>query len=422
MRSKILLICLCIPLLLVGTTTALATHDESMGAFTDQSSRVPFTPAADTIATDVEMFDLEGDGDLDLFVTRGDLAGGPRTNLLFTNNGTGVFTAVTFGKAATAADFSDVELGDVNGDGRRDAFLSVSLGIERLMILNVGKGGRVTFQDRTAAQLPAGQPADVSIETGLFDADGDGDLDAIVANEDPFVVPGTQNRLYLNNGAGTFTDATGNLPAILDDSSAFAIADFDEDGDRDVITVNNGPFFYLQNDGTGRFTNQSATHLPVQPANRDSGRDAVVADLDSDGDLDVIFAISRSDQGPLLWLNNGAGVFTDVSATHVPLAVLASQDVEGCDLEGDGDLDIIEANTGAVIPPPTDHRFVGAQDRILVNDGTGHFTDQTALHLPPVIDSSFSVACGDITGDGRADLVVVNGKSEPIRVYIQGAP
>jgi hypothetical protein len=427
--------CVSIALLLALAAPADATHDTNLGVFADMSFLVPFTPANDTIATDVGMYDFDLDGDLDLFVTLGDLAGGARTVKLFRNNGSGTFSAgTTLGAAGRKgsgglADFADVEFGDANGDGRQDLLLSVNLGIERLMLLTTGStskngtAGSVGFSDRTTLLLPPNQPADVTIESRFFDSDGDGDLDIITANEDPFRGLGAQNRLYLNDGTGRFTDATANLPAMLDQSSAFAIGDFDGDGDQDVITVNNGPFVYLQNDGTGHFTDESLSHVPLgQSPTRDSGRDAVVADLEGDLDLDVIFAISRSDEGPLLWRNNGLGVFTDESSTNVPLASRSAQGVEGCDLEGDGDLDIIEANSGAVLFPPTDHKFAGAQDRILVNDGLGFFTDVTEGHLPPVVDSTFFIACGDITGDGRLDLVAANGKGEPLRVYVQGAP
>lgn len=85
MRSKALIICLsllCLGLVL-GSTTATASHDTLLGVFPEESFRIPYVPAADTLATDVELLDLEGYGGLDLFVTRGDLAGGARTNFLF---------------------------------------------------------------------------------------------------------------------------------------------------------------------------------------------------------------------------------------------------------------------------------------------------------------------------------------------------
>jgi hypothetical protein len=278
---------------------------------------------------------------------------------------------------------------------------------------------RGRFQDRSRG-LPPSQPADVTIESRFFDADADGDLDIITAVEDPFVAPGAQNRLYLNNGAGRFVDVTDtHMPAILADASAIGIGDFDGDGDLDAISINAGQDLYLQNDGTGHFSDQTASHLPVEPGNADSGRDVVEADFDSDGDLDLFLAISRQDRGPALWLNDGAGHFTDASAIRLPIQAMSAQDVEGCDIEGDGDLDIVLSDSGAVLNPPTDHRFLGAVNHVYVNDGTGRFTDVGATVLPPHAESTFSIACGDLDRDGDLDLVAANGKGEPIRVYVQ---
>jgi VCBS repeat protein len=429
MRFRALVAGVSMALILAVTAPAGATHDLIMGVFADESFRVPFLPASDTIATDVELIDFDRDGDLDLYVTRGDLAGGPRANVRFNNDGTGTYTSVG-GTGSIQADYTDADFGDINGDTRLDGILSVNLGPERVIVWSVtAKGGSTGFKDVTsggkaAGAMPPNQPRDVTIESQFFDADRDGDLDIMTFNEDPFrVADGAQNRLYFNNGGGRFSDQTATrMPAILDQSSAGAIGDFDADGDSDVIVVNNGPFVYLQNDGTGTFSDQTATHLPAQPSDADSGRDAAVADFDADGDLDVVFAISRAEKGPRLWLNIGAGIFVDASETNLPLATRSAQDVEACDLEGDGDLDIIEGNSGRVLLPPTDHRFEGAQERILVNDGFGHFTDVTADHLPAVTDATFSVACGDINGDGRPDLITANGKGEPMRVYVQGPP
>lgn len=385
-------------------------------AFVDESSRVPFRAEAETLATDVELVDPDGDGDLDLVVARGGLDGVQDSSILsFANGGSGVFSRGRFARAANG-DFSDVEFGDANGDGFLDAILSVTLGPERLLIWSPGRG---RFQDRTR-NLPTGQPDDVTLESRFFDADGDGDLDIITANEDPFTAPGTQNRLYLNDGIGRFVDATAtNLPAILDDSSAIGVGDFDEDGDLDLLSVNAGRDVYLQNDGSGVFSDQTAARLPAEPANADSGRDVVEADFDGDGDLDLFLAVSRQDRSPVLWLNDGTGHFVDATAANIPAQPLSAQDVEGCDIEGDGDLDIVLSDTGAVLNPPTDHRFLGAPNHIYVNDGNGEFTDVSVGLLPQDAESTFSMACGDVEGDGDLDLVAANGKGEPMRVYVQ---
>ena len=394
-----------------------ATPGRSLGVFIDQSARVPYVAEVDTVATDVELVDVDADGDLDLFLTRGDLAGGLRTNQLFLNDSTGNFRLSPTAAGARPGDYNDAEFGDVNGDGRLDVVLSTTLTTVGLLFHHPVHG---RFTDKTD-RLPSGQPVNVTIEARLFDAEGDGDLDIVTAVENPFG-PGAQDRLFLNVGKGRFEDATSNLPVMSVQSSSSAIGDFDGDRDSDIIVVNNGPFVYLENRGDAHFE-ATAGRLPAQATDRQSGRDAVVADFDGDEDLDVMFAMSRANPGPMLWLNDGTGTFTDASQTNVPLAIRAGQDLEICDLDTDGDADVIEANSGPVLPPGIDHRFAGARDRVLLNDGEGSFTDVSdELFADAAVDASFAVACGDIDADGDNDIVVGNGKEERVRAYVQSSP
>lgn len=390
---------------------------EDLGFFEDDPNFARLRPDPTGLVTHVATTDYDLDGDLDLFATFGNADGDQnKRNLVLQNTGTALRRARAFARVARG-DFTHVAIADLDGDGRDDAYLSVTLAPARVLLFDPDRG---LWVDHSNTGIPDGQPDDVTIASEVFDVDGDGDLDVMSAVEDPFVGPGAQNRLYLNDGSATFTDVTStHMPAILDDSAALAVADFDSDNDLDVITINAGADFYLENDGTGHFTDQTASHLPAQPADRDSGRDAVVGDFDDDGDLDVIIAISREDEGPVLWLNDGQGQFTDATDGRIPLASLATQALAACDLEGDGDLDLVLANSGAVLNPPTDHFFEGAPERILVNDGTATFTDMSD-HIPQIDDGSQSVACADLTGDGRPDIVVGNGKDEPMKVYVQG--
>jgi hypothetical protein len=152
-----------------GATPASADPD----AFVDESSRIPFTPDAETLVTDVEFLDPDADGDLDVFATAGGLDGvQDARNIAFANNGAGVFSRSRV-LPRTLGDFTDIEFGDVNGDGFTDAVVSVNVGAERLLVWNVT---RARFIDATR-NLPRNQPADVTIESRLFDADGDGDRD-----------------------------------------------------------------------------------------------------------------------------------------------------------------------------------------------------------------------------------------------------
>lgn len=397
------------------TTTTTMPSEPVLGDFIDDCCIAEFVPNAEALVTHIAPIDYGSDSDMDLFITLGN-ANGDQTlrNKFLENDGENLNDVAAFSRV-DPGDFSHVVLGDLNGDGLDDAILSVTLAPARLQEF---RSDLRVWVDVTAGHIPDGQPDDVTIASELLDCDLDGDLDIMTAVEDPFLPGGAQNRLYLNNGAAEFTDVTAtNMPVILDDSAALAVGDFDSDGDPDVINVNAEADFYLQNDGSCGFSDESDTHLPAQPTNQDSGRDAAVEDFDGDGDLDIALAISRTDSGPVLWLNDGNGVFTDAT-DRIPLAALASQAIAACDLEGDGDLDLVVANSGAVLNPPTDHLFAGAPERILINDGNASFTDESD-HIPQVNDGSQSVACVDVTGDGRMDIVVGNGKGESLKVYVQ---
>jgi len=108
-----------------------------------------------------------------------------------------------------------------------------------------------------------------------------------------FPVVAAQNRLYLNDGRGSFKDGTSGLPVRLDATYAIALADVNRDGRVDVLFANNGTSFLpigapnvlLINQGSGRFADETATRLP--PAN-DRAIDAAFADVDRDGNLDIV--------------------------------------------------------------------------------------------------------------------------------------
>ncbi|MCI0588383.1 MAG: FG-GAP-like repeat-containing protein, partial [Planctomycetes bacterium] len=161
-----------------------------------QAQRFGFThsmlPADADNSRTVALGDLNGDGTLDAFV--GNYG---EQNRLCLNDGTGVFTDVTVTSLPALSDSTEaVALGDVDGDGDLDAFVGNLSGLNRLH-LNDGTG---VFTDVTFTNLPAlGTSSTLAVALG--DVDGDGDLDA-------FVGRGGQDRLHLNGGTGVFTDVT----------------------------------------------------------------------------------------------------------------------------------------------------------------------------------------------------------------------
>jgi hypothetical protein len=197
------------------------------------------------------------------------------------------------------------------------------------------------------------------------------------------------NVLLLNDGAGRFRNASSQLPRAVHDSEDVAFADLDGDGDLDLVLVSEDDRtdeLYL-NDGTGRYTDASERLEPDDVSNA-----LVVIDLDADGALDVLTGNIGVDRA---LVNDGRGRFRDETAARWPQVDDESrtQDLEAFDADGDGDLDLAVANEG--------------QNRLYRNDD-GVLVDVTATQLPSAHDESREIRAADFDGDGDLDLVVAN--------------
>jgi len=279
--------------------------------------------------------DVDGDGDLDVYVTNS----GP--NKLWLNNGDGTFT-----DSAQTLDGSTnhgIALGDLDGDGDLDAFIT-TVGTGNHVRINNGTG---SFTDSTQS-LGSGWSEGVA----LGDVDGDGDLDAFVANSSS-----NANKVWLNDGNANFTDSTQSLGS----SSSYEayLADLDSDGDLDAYVVNTGNDLLWLNDGTGTFTNSG------QSFSTPNSYGGALGDLDGDDDLDVFIANDGADQ---VWLNDGSGVFTETLQTIGSSSTTRGVDLG--DLDGDGDLDAFLAKYGSA-----NQVWINIDDIFLTQDGTAANSD-----------------------------------------------
>ncbi len=345
------------------------------------SASVKELPIDNDDSYDVEFGDVDGDGDLDIII--GNYYDRSR---LYLNDGSGNFTDVTEDNLPDISNRCyDLEFGDVDGDSDLDIFFPNYSGQDRLY-LNNGSG---VFTDATSTNIPV-DTDDYSRDAEFGDVDGDSDLDIFIAYRQ-----NRQSRLYLNNGSGVFTDATSsNLPVDRDVSYGAALGDMDGDNDLDIIITNCcGPDqnrLYL-NDGNGIFTDATDSNLP---ADTDISFDAELGDLDGDNDLDIFIANYNSQNR--LYLNDGSGNFIDVTAFVLPIDNNDDTiDANLGDVDGDNDLDIIIAN-------------VNGQNRLYLNDGSGVFTDATDSQLPLIADDTEDAKFGDVDGDGDLDLVYAN--------------
>ena len=207
----------------------------------------------------VALSDLDGDGDLDVYVANDGTA-----NRLYRNDGSGVFEDVALSGGSALSPRGErhagmgVAVGDADGDGAWDLLVTNFSMEPNAFYKNLGE---LIFDDRARASGlgPASfRPLGWGIE--LFDADNDGDLDAAVANGHVMqhiarFVPGLTyaqpNQLFLGDGRGRFRDASADLGAAFRServSRALAVGDWNDDGRLDLlITHTNGPAELLEN-------------------------------------------------------------------------------------------------------------------------------------------------------------------------------
>ncbi len=227
--------------------------------------------------------DLDNDGDIDLFV--GSVAAHINTALF--NDGNGVFT---YSAENTGLGARGVALGDLDGDGDLDVFLAMAGGT------GFPLANRVLVNDGSGSFADTGQSLGNSYSdmVALGDLDGDGDLDAFVANDDLFNND-PANTVWLNDGSGVFSDSGQRLGNA--GSTDVDLADVDDDGDLDALVSNPGvPDDLWLNDGNGFFANSGqalgSSEQNVQGA---------LGDLDGDGDIDL-FSIGGG-AGDRVYLN-----------------------------------------------------------------------------------------------------------------------
>ena len=264
-------------------------------------------------------------------------------------------------------------------------------------------------------QIPldlSSKPNDVSRAADAFnvavgDIDGDGWPDVIVPQWDPRIAGYRFPTLCFRNdrrGGFTYDPNSGLQDLPRADQRGAHLFDADGDGDLDLYLFGSqrNPDLLLLNDGTGRFTDVTATHLPLEPTGLwtmwvDS------ADLDGDGRKDLF--IARTGSEALVFRNQGNGVFAIGQQFHL---IRNGTHVSLGDLDGDGFPDAF-VGTGS-----------GEGDWLLRNDGAGNLVDhRQGMAVRALETITLSSAFADLDGDGRPEIVIA-GHHWP--TYPNGAP
>jgi hypothetical protein len=399
----------------------------------------------ETMVGGVVMFDFDGDGDQDLFFVDGGslpgYTGEPARSRLFRNDGGGHFTDWTeksgikvqsYGVGGTA--------GDIDGDGDLDLYVTTFGGPNQLF-RNNGDG---TFTDVTA-KAGVGETL-WSASAAFADVDNDGDLDLFVVNYVDFAVndnkvcgdpkrnlPGychpdvyhpLPSRFYRNRGDGTFEDATqaAGFGGAVGPGLGVVFGDIDNDGWQDVFIANdNKPNFLFHNKGNGTFEDislLSGTSMGNK-GRPEAGMGVDMGDFDNDGLLDIVVTNFELETFGL-YKNLGGDAFLDNRAPAriaEPTLMSLGFGTAFADLNQDGNLDVIFAN--GHINDNTAEYMEGSvyrqRNQVFENLGDGKFREDKDAGMNG-LHAHRGLATGDLDGDGDLDVAVVSS-NEPCEVY-----
>ncbi|QLE53574.1 tandem-95 repeat protein (plasmid) [Nostoc sp. C057] len=365
--------------------------------------------------------DIDGDGDLDAIVgaVNGTLRyyqnTGTATNPTYTEQ-TG--TANPF-NGISVGNFSSPTLADIDGDGDLDAIVGAVNGTLRYY-KNTGTATNPTYTEQTGTANPFNGISVGSISSPTFgDIDGDGDLDAIVGKGYGTLF------YYKNTGTATnptYTEQTGTANPFngvdVGNFSSPTLADIDADGDLDAIVgANDGTLRYFQNNTPPEpfaFVAATGTANPFNGIDVGFSSTPTLADIDGDGDLDVL--IGESDGTLNYYKNTGTATnptYTQQTGTANPFNGIVrfrayQSSPTFADIDGDGDLDAIVGEQAGILKY---YKNTGTATNPTYTQQTGTANPFNAINVGGLSNATLA----DIDGDGDLDAIV--GATDGILKY-----
>ena len=330
--------------------------------------------------------DFNNDGWVDLYLTKFDAP-----NQLLRNNGDGTFTDVSKASGTDQRSWSvSAAFVDIDRDGWLDLF--------------VGNYLRYRLEGNTRCSSPTGAPDYCT----------------------PASYPALPDRLYRNRRNGTFADVTTTAHVASEFGPALGVstADFNGDGWMDIYVANDGKENQLWlNRRDGTFENGAllaGVALP-QSGKAEGSMGVDAGDFDNDGDEDLVMT-ELTAEGTNLYVNDGTGIFTDASASSAigPSSMpFTGFGAVWLDFDNDGLLDVVSVNGTVQIVEglrQAGDPFPMHQKKLLLrNAGGGRFEDVTARAGAAFALSEVGrgLAVGDVDNDGDIDLLIGNNNGRP---------
>ncbi len=346
--------------------------------------------------------DYDNDGDQDLFVSNyyNWVTGeeDAEKNFLYNNQGDGTFNRITSGSLVQDVNFSQgCSWGDYDNDGYPDLFVSNTKNENNNLYKNNGNG---TFTKIISGSIV--EDGGASSGCSWIDYNNDGYLDLFVAN-----ASSGNNFLYKNTGDGSF-DRINDGPVVNDAfyTVGCSWADYDNDGDIDLLTVN------LGEEGSRIYVNNGDGTFDVDidnPVSQKDGLGGSWGDYDNDGDQDLI--ITRFTNNTL-FRNTGNGAFDEVETGPVVNDHGDSRGSCWADFDNDGDLDLFVSNAANL--DTARHTNI-----LYFNLGDGTFIEEVSGHIVSDSSASYSPSAADFDNDGDIDLFVCNLGGEPRNILYE---
>ncbi|OIQ29008.1 MAG: hypothetical protein BM564_07270 [Bacteroidetes bacterium MedPE-SWsnd-G2] len=351
------------------------------------------------LGSGVSFVDFNSDGWDDI-----SLATDENSTPLFFQNNNGVFEPIDLGLPISSYQNKQLTWVDFDNDGDKDLFITSNT------------DGNILFQNNGELSF-----IDVTEESGLEtenistngvswgDVNNDGYLDLFMSNRGEIAT--VQNHLYLNNGDGTFSNNTeeSNIMDVAEASFCSVMFDFNNDGWLDIFVANDKPLYpnrLYKNDGDGTFTEvgESSGAGIIMDA-----MTATVDDYNNDSYMDIY--ITNTQSGNILLENNGDETFTDVTSLSGTDFNSLGWGAVFFDAENDTDLDLYVSSMfdGSV------YNYLSSA--LYINNGDETFDICEEADNDNDTSESYANAIGDFNNDGLIDFVVTNNTDDIFLFY-----